>query len=72
MRNERNPKNPFEEEAPAHYPVRFLQTIDAPGRMDKVKLFNAHELRLVIELPGVQKAVRLAAERRLRKMEQGK
>ncbi|HEY9282345.1 MAG TPA: hypothetical protein VIP46_02725 [Pyrinomonadaceae bacterium] len=46
-----------------------VQTIDAPGRLRLVKTYGPDKLRQVIALPGVQKTVREAAERRLRKLE---
>lgn len=46
-----------------------VQAIDAQSRLDMVKRFGPEELRRVLALPGVQKTVRQAAERRLKKLE---
>ena len=46
-----------------------VETIDTVGRLARVKEFGAEELRQVIDLPGVQVTVRVAAERRLKKLE---
>lgn len=59
------PANPFL--CPEYGPN--VQTIDAPGRLRKVKSFGVAELRQVLALPDVQKTVRQAAERRLKKLE---
>jgi hypothetical protein len=64
-----DPNNPFQEKAPVGWGIDHVETYDAQGRLDKVKRFNADQLRQVIALSDVQKAVRLAAERRLRKLE---
>lgn len=42
---------------------------DADGRLTALRTFTAAECRAVLALPGIQKGVREAAERRLRKME---
>lgn len=45
-----------------------VQTIDAEGRLRRLKEFGTAELWQVLELDGVQKSVREAAERRLKKL----
>lgn len=60
--------NPFQKLAPPGYGITHTEAIDSQSRLDMVRRFNADELRAVISLPGVQKAVRQAAERRLRKL----
>jgi hypothetical protein len=47
----------------------YVQAIDAESRLRMVKTFGPDELRAVIHLPGIQKTVREAAERRLKKLE---
>jgi len=44
-------------------------TVDAQGRLDAVKQFTAAECRAALKLTGLQKTVRLAVERRLRRLE---
>lgn len=68
--SKRNPDNPFEssEMVWGHYP----QAVDAESRMSMIKSFDADQLRKVLALPGVQKSARLAAERRLKKLEQAR
>lgn len=61
--------NPFRRLAPPGWGIQFVETIDAQSRLDMVRKFDAEQLRAVISMPGVQKAVRLAAERRLRSLE---
>lgn len=46
-----------------------VQAIDAQSRLNMVKEFGTEELRAVMGLPDVQKTVRRAAERRLKKLE---
>lgn len=63
--------NPFQK--PASYaPSGYTEAIDTQTRLEEVRRFTGNQLRQVIELKGVQKTVRVAAERRLRKMETGK
>lgn len=64
-----DPSNPFREKAPPGYPVEYVETYNGQDRIDKVRTFNAEQLRQAIALPGVQKSVKQAAERRLRKLE---
>lgn len=59
--------NPFRH-ASGFRDVPHVETVDAKDRLEAVKSFNAAELRAVIDLPNVQKTVRVAAERRLRKL----
>jgi hypothetical protein len=42
--------------------------VDAENRMRRVKEANAKKLKAMIKWPDTQKTVRLAAERRLRKL----
>jgi hypothetical protein len=60
--------NPFPYKAPPGYGVEYLEAIDAQSRLEKVREFTANQLREVIALPGVQKTIQQAAERRLRKI----
>jgi hypothetical protein len=46
-----------------------VETIDAEGRLRKVKDFGVEQLRQVLALDGLQKSVRDAAERRLKALE---
>ncbi|HEY0169429.1 MAG TPA: hypothetical protein VGB98_00130 [Pyrinomonadaceae bacterium] len=46
-----------------------VETVDTVGRLARIKTFGPEELRQVIALPGVQVTVRIAAERRLKKLE---
>jgi hypothetical protein len=43
-------------------------TYDVHDRLIELKSFSAKQCRAVIRLPNIQKTVRLAAERRLRKL----
>jgi len=62
--------NPFRESPPDGWKgIEFVETVDAQDRLEKVREFDAEQLRAVMALPGVQKIVRQAAERRLRKLE---
>lgn len=63
--------NPFQKRAD-YAPSGYTEAIDTQTRLEDIRRFTGNQLRQVIELTGVQKAVRLAAERRLRKMEAGK
>lgn len=48
--------------------IGMLQASDALSRIDAMKSFSEEQLRAVVALPGVQKIVRAAALRRLKKM----
>jgi len=43
-------------------------TLDGRDRLESIKTFSRAELQAAIHVPGVQKTVRLAAERRLNKL----
>jgi hypothetical protein len=45
------------------------ETVDAEGRIEAVKRFDADQCHAVLALPSVQVSVRKAAERRLRKLD---
>lgn len=63
-------RNPFECE-----PIRFGRKLIRPvetgveGRLQRVQRFTATECRAALKLPDLQKTVRVAIERRLRKLE---
>ena len=59
-------KNPWET-GQVYNDVRTM-TCDTPGRLDIVRRANRERLELIVAYPDCQKAVRLAAERRLRKL----
>lgn len=42
-----------------------VQTCDADGRLSAIKDFSAAQLRAALKVPGLQKAVKRAIERRL-------
>ena len=44
------------------------QWVDADSRLECVKEFSAEQCRAALKLPDLQKSVRLAIERRLRKL----
>ena len=44
--------------------------VDAESRLDKVKSFTAAECRAALKLTDLQKAVRLAIERRLKRLKE--
>jgi hypothetical protein len=46
-----------------------VEDIVVQSRLDRVREFNAEQLRAVLALDDVQKTVRAAAERRLRQLE---
>lgn len=50
----------------------FTQTVDVEGRIALVKRFDAAQLESALQVPGLQKTVRLAIERRLRKLQSQK
>ena len=56
--------NPFE--TGQVYNGHRLQTCDAQDRITCVKEFDADQCRAALTLPGLQKTVRIAIERRLR------
>jgi hypothetical protein len=65
----RNPKNPFQQEEPRNR-SGYSETFDSESRLRRIKEFGIDQLRAVLtEVPDLQKSVRLAAERRLRKLE---
>jgi hypothetical protein len=64
-----DPQNPFQERA-EHWGRDYVETFDAAGRLEKVKRFDAEQLRQVLVLPGIQKSVRQAAARRLKKLKE--
>jgi len=49
-----------------------MQAADVESRLDKVKGFSPDQLRAALRVEGLQSTVRLAIERRLRKLEQAK
>jgi hypothetical protein len=49
-----------------------VQAMDAVSRLDKVREFSTNQLKTALDVQGLQKSVRLAIERRLRKLEQTK
>lgn len=55
--------NPFEQKT---FEGRVVQAIDADSRVRMVKRMDVAALEQVLVLPGVQKTVLLAAQRRLR------
>ncbi len=65
-----DPNNPFQEKQPQGSYPPYWETYDAPGRLDRVKMFSEHQLEQALALPDryLQKAVRVAAERRLKKL----
>lgn len=63
-------KNPWIRQSQL-YPGHETQICDAGSRSQAVKDMPAERLLLVIAWPGTQKTVRLAAERRLRKLTLG-
>lgn len=65
MALEHNPNNPFQKIICGDW----VETFSGEDRLRKIKEFNVEQLRQVIVLPGVQKTVKQAAERRLRKLE---
>ena len=64
---QREAKNPFL--STGWCSVDHMEWCDATSRIERVRTFNAEECRWVIALRGVQKTVRQAAERRLRKLQ---
>jgi hypothetical protein len=54
--------NPFSSGGDGEY-------VDAASRLHAVKEFSAEDCRAALKLPDLQKTVRLAVERRLRKLE---
>lgn len=54
-------RNPFLTANDAEY-------VDAQSRIEMVKTFSANECRASLELSDLQKTVRLAVERRLRRL----
>lgn len=62
-------KNPFRKPGLPGFGLEYTETVDAQGRLEEVRTFNTNQLRAVIAMPNVQKTVKLAAERRLRKLE---
>jgi hypothetical protein len=46
-----------------------IQAFDAQSRLDMIKHFDREQLQAVVTMPGVQKTVKQAAERKLRKLE---
>ncbi len=60
-------KNPF---VTGHVPgVGDMQAADVESRLDLVARFNAAKCRAALQMPDLQKTVRRAVERRLRKLE---
>jgi hypothetical protein len=47
---------------------RQLEAVDAKSRVTMLQGFGPDQLRAVVAMPDVQKSVRTAAERRLRKL----
>jgi uncharacterized protein with NRDE domain len=64
-------KNPWLRPAPEYYSieVKEIQAVSVEDRKTELKTFDIAKLKAVIAWPGTQKAVRLAAERRVRKKE---
>lgn len=58
-------RNPFSSYLPG---IGRVQTYDAASRLDEVQEFSARQLRAALKVKGLQKAVRAAIERRLRKL----
>jgi len=42
--------------------------LDAVSRLERVRRFNAHQCQRALQVKGLQKTVRVAIERRLRKL----
>ena len=67
MSDQIDPNNPFQ----YMYHGRKVETLVVEERLYRIKQgeFDADDLRKIIKLPDVQKTVKTAAERRLRKLE---
>lgn len=64
-------ENPFRHPGIPSLGIEYTYTCDAESRLRMVKNFNIDQLKAVLALTDIQKQVRLAAERRLRKLERG-
>lgn len=62
-------KSPFLKPAPKGYPVAAIESVAAEDRLWDLRSMMPEQLRAVIAYPGSQRMVKLAAERRLRKLE---
>jgi hypothetical protein len=58
-------ENPFGSFKYGHYSEWF----DAQSRLDRVKEFNLPQLAAALEVPGLQKTVRTAIERRMKRLQ---
>lgn len=67
MSDKLDPNNPFQ----YMYCGRKVETLVVEDRLHRIRQgeFSADGLRMIINLPNVQKTVKTAAERRLRKLE---
>lgn len=61
-------KNPFQAKGLPGFGLEHIETVDAQSRLEEVRTFNVGQLRAVIAMPRLQKTVKQAAERRLRKL----
>lgn len=63
-------ENPFRRKAPAYYGrEEWVEDGTAYDRIHRLQEFNSEQLRQVLALPNLQTTVRVAAERRLRKLQ---
>jgi hypothetical protein len=58
-------RNPFQMELGGY----GCETVDAGGRLEAVKSFSKMDCRAALKMPDLQKTVRQAIERRLKRME---
>jgi hypothetical protein len=66
---EKTIKNPWLRPAPDYYyPVEEIEPVSAQDRLEELKGFDKRKITEIIAWPGTQRTVKLAAERRLKKL----
>ena len=61
-------KNPWLRPAPENYPEKEIQSVSVEDRLMEIAKFDLQKLRAIILWTGTQKTVRIAAERKLKKL----